>query len=773
MLAELEVQFGNTYDSELSETSTNAVQNKVVTEAIYNIGEVIESTTISAKSYVDNEINTLDRKKQDVIADLNEIRNKANTALQEHQDISHLATKTSVSAELSKKVDKVSGKGLSTNDFTNNFKTKLEGLSNYNDSEVKNLITSETNRAKSVEQGLTNAITTINGTGTGSMKKTVADEIAKVIDSAPAAFDTLKEIADYINEDQEAAAVIANDLVEHSNAIEENKSEIVAISKNVTKLSDEKADKDGVYSGMTVGRSIDLLGVEDVEEGSFLFRPTDGDGSIKDGVAVVKSVKGDSVVWNQLYDRKPLTVSGMTITIDGDTTIINGEAQARYFPIKMNVRIPEHKILMVAECVSNPDGLSFNVSDLNSDAKGIDITQSVTFGYCIYTGTHRAAGNAIGLQRFGDVGTIFNNVKIIVRTTDLTKAFPNDWQNINTIEDFNAMVATLGVDLNAYNEGEVVNMKASGIKSVGFNAWDEEWENGSFSTTNGKPAYANTIRCKNAIAVLPNMTYHFNIPIPSSITDKSYMGYALFYNDKDAYINFTPVGGTYYAQCLTPSDARYMRFYLRTEFGTTYNHDICINLVHSGYRNGEYEPYVEDVLALPTLDLFPNGMSKIGDVYDEYDDEKSVQRIGIRPYQSGDESIENVLTDGTSTFYVLEEPIVTPHDYRLAYKAWDFGTEQVIADGNTTAITAGITYEFNARDTIRSNKTRLDVLEPIVAGKIDKVADDYYPQLAVGLADNLSGVDVVDSEVNFRRSGGGVHRNPLHTYIRGIRKNVA
>ena len=39
--------------------------------------------------------------------------------------------------------------------------------------------------------------------------------------------------------------------------------------------------------------------------------------------------------------------------------------------------------------------------------------------------------------------------------------------------------------------------------------------------------------------------------------------------------------------------------------------------------------------------------------------------------------------------------------------------------------------------------------------KIDKEADDYYPQLAVGLADNLSGVDVVDSEVNFRRSGGG------------------
>ena len=33
-----------------------------------------------------------------------------------------------IKAALSKKVDKVSGKGLSTNDFTNNYKSKLDGL---------------------------------------------------------------------------------------------------------------------------------------------------------------------------------------------------------------------------------------------------------------------------------------------------------------------------------------------------------------------------------------------------------------------------------------------------------------------------------------------------------------------------------------------------------------------------------------------------------------------------------------------------------------------
>lgn len=38
---------------------------------------------------------------------------------------------------ISNKVDKVEGKGLSTNDFTNELKSKLEGLNNYNDTEIK------------------------------------------------------------------------------------------------------------------------------------------------------------------------------------------------------------------------------------------------------------------------------------------------------------------------------------------------------------------------------------------------------------------------------------------------------------------------------------------------------------------------------------------------------------------------------------------------------------------------------------------------------------
>lgn len=49
---------------------------------------------------------------------------------------------------------------------------------------------------------LTNAITILNGDTTvdGSVIQTISTEINKVIDSAPETFDTLKEVADWIEE---------------------------------------------------------------------------------------------------------------------------------------------------------------------------------------------------------------------------------------------------------------------------------------------------------------------------------------------------------------------------------------------------------------------------------------------------------------------------------------------------------------------------------------------------------------------------------------------
>ena len=55
------------------------------------------------------------------------------------------ATKLAKVTDLTTKVDKVEGKGLSTNDFTDDLKTKLESLNNYNDTEIKATLNSKAN----------------------------------------------------------------------------------------------------------------------------------------------------------------------------------------------------------------------------------------------------------------------------------------------------------------------------------------------------------------------------------------------------------------------------------------------------------------------------------------------------------------------------------------------------------------------------------------------------------------------------------------------------
>ena len=68
-------------------------------------------------------------------------------------DLSDYYTKSQTNSLISEKIDKVTGKGLSTNDFTNADKSKLDNLSNYDDTEIK------TDIANTVEQNALNLST--------------------------------------------------------------------------------------------------------------------------------------------------------------------------------------------------------------------------------------------------------------------------------------------------------------------------------------------------------------------------------------------------------------------------------------------------------------------------------------------------------------------------------------------------------------------------------------------------------------------------------------
>lgn len=66
--------------------------------------------------------------------------------LTEHQDISN-------------KVDKIDGKGLSTVDFTTDYETKLKSLSNYNDTEIKASINNNKTAINTINDSLANYVT--------------------------------------------------------------------------------------------------------------------------------------------------------------------------------------------------------------------------------------------------------------------------------------------------------------------------------------------------------------------------------------------------------------------------------------------------------------------------------------------------------------------------------------------------------------------------------------------------------------------------------------
>ena len=72
------------------------------------------------------------------------------------------------------------------------------------------------------------AIEVLNGdnTITGSVKKTVADEVAKIIADAPESFDTLKEIADWITNHSSDASAMNSKINANTADIEQNKKDI-------------------------------------------------------------------------------------------------------------------------------------------------------------------------------------------------------------------------------------------------------------------------------------------------------------------------------------------------------------------------------------------------------------------------------------------------------------------------------------------------------------------------------------------------------------------
>lgn len=338
-------------------------------------------------------------------------------------------------------------------------------------------------------------------------------------------------------------------------------------------------------------------------------------------------------------------------------------------------------------------------------------------------------GGTISIQSPTSATTI-NVEGGVNKVTDLTQMF-GAGNEPATVEQFYELLPE-GVDINAYNEGEIVDANYKAIKTTGFNQWDEQWKNGTYDNNSGEFANSSFLICNiNPIPICYGLNYWRNKDIGT------YAMVCFWYDRNMQFLGRTEILPNHK---ITPiANSAFMNFRMQYEYGNTYNNDICINIAWDEYSalNGTYKPYKPFERDLSWVaKYFPAtingetkyGMRRAGNVADEIrfnsttQQWEAVQRVGVRAYQSGDEADTAVTTDGKNTNYALATPDVKTiaEDINLAYDVADYGTEQlIVAEGAQSApLSAEVVYEPNVLASIKqvaAMLTRIDALETAVA----------------------------------------------------------
>ena len=451
--------------------------------------------------------------------------------------------------QLNGKVDKVTGKVLSTNDFTDAEKTKLSGIeagSEVNAIEAIKLdgteLTPDANRAVNIPVD-----ETLTVEGVPADAKTVGEEL-------------------------------------------ENKLAI-----------------DGYSELATVGNAEQLVATQHVTDTEpYNFRKTGGPNDVGD--RVYDTLVGGSVVWNQLAHELSDTywgtsyqsgVSGTSTYADGVRTVhldesTNGIVSINIGATNRKTTIAGHKYLFSATLKTTNGQANILPTGVIADgSKGWASYPTRTRVDYIWGA---AEEKALYFTIRGYTGTgVTSTVDFTAENAmaiDLTAALGS------TIADYvySLETATAGAGVawvrkyfpgiyHGYCEPHFEHVQTSAKETVGFNQWDEEWENGGIDANGNNVAAPGRLRSKNYIPVFPETVYFMHID--SSIYPATWCG-LFFYDGNKHFISTTTSSAD--RTFTTPVGTRYIRFYLNDYWGgKAYTSGICINL--HGDRDGEYEPY--------------------------------------------------------------------------------------------------------------------------------------------------------------------------------------
>ena len=310
---------------------------------------------------------------------------------------------------------------------------------------------------------------------------------------------------------------------------------------------------------------------------------------------VINKFKGRTVAWNQQFSLSSVAGQGATISNGSDNSKVatkSGSSAFTMYNFATSQSIwntSSHKFYCAARIKANATGeVVFGlVYYVGSGVVGFSTTVSVNS-----TNYTRASfintANANNQSVFGIVApnslSSFTCKDIIC--VDLTLLFNGNVPSGYTAADFERDFPDY---LTAFNAGELRNNDAKAIETApaGFNLWDEECQDGAWYTNNGEynPNATQYTSTKNKIRIVGGGRYYTHIgTMPST-------QYYFWFDINNNFISSDYGANQFNTEVTAPVNAAYVGLsWTKDGYGTTYNHDICINLSDSA-KNGTYEPY--------------------------------------------------------------------------------------------------------------------------------------------------------------------------------------
>lgn len=434
--------------------------------------------------------------------------------------------------------------------------------------------------------------------------------------------------------------------------------------KAITDELSKKANTDGYYSSLGAGTA-DQLNSPDgtIDNSAFTFRTTAGSESVTTGNVRIKSIRGKTIVWNQLFDKNATpnrNSTAITYSVDGDVNTLTTTSVITTSWINFSCpTVSGHKYLICARSLewtspnhsnlyvgeeSHPDMASYATLTSSDLSKFFTATGDTCYikSYISYM-----AGDYVfkmrGAQLF-DLTLIFGAGNEPATAAEFRAMFPNDYYEYNAGQLLSAKpsrMVTVGfnqlklhgrtevsddrtpasvytdVDSDVFYKGLSANgyLQASRIEKYAIS-------DSSISLKGTADAYGIGIPTR----AFPNTAYHIHIMGTGAYVRVSYL------DSRKEIIGFTDTENPI-DSFTTPANCAYMIIvFLARPAGTEISFEnICVNLSWSGSKNGTYEPYEKRTRAVDTATYFPNGMRSAGSAYDEMDFErrKAIKRIGV------------------------------------------------------------------------------------------------------------------------------------------------